>query len=150
MVCTAGQGTGSHPPGSSQSPAAPSQCRGTCQQGQCVGHQLVEGEVVVQLLPQRPPAALQGEAVVSGWGQGWGLPHWPCHHGTLTEQVPRRKESRLRHTGSRISMLLKLRHLADARAHAKADWGEERGEHHCPVVLCQDWVRMGRSVLSWD
>lgn len=29
-------------------------------------------------------------------------------------------------------MLLKLRHLADARAHAKADWGE--GEHHCPTL----------------
>lgn len=40
-------------------------------------------------------------------------------------------------------MLLKLRHLADARAHAKADWGEERGKHHCPVMLCQDWGGMG-------
>lgn len=141
MVCTAGQGTGSHPPGSSQSPLLPHpRPGGTCEQGQRVGHQLVEGEVVVQLLPQRAPAALQGEAAVSGWGQGWGQPPWLCHHRTLTEQVPRRKESRLRQTGSRISMLLKLRHLADARAHAKADWGEERGEHHCPVMLCQDWV----------
>lgn len=46
-------------------------------------------------------------------GQGW----------SLTEQVPLRKESRLRHTGNRISMLLKFRHFAEARAHASADWG---------------------------
>lgn len=89
----------------------------------------MEGEVVVQLLPQRPSTALQGEVAASGWGWGWtwGRPRWPCHRGALTEQVPRRKERRLRQTGSRISMLLKLRHLADARAHAKADCGEERG-----------------------
>lgn len=143
MVCTARQGTGdSHPPASSPLSPHPS-AEGTCEQGQSAGHQLVEGEVVVQLPPQRPPAALQGAAAASGWGQGWGRPHWLCHHGTLTEQVPRRKESRLRQTGSRISMLLKLRHLADARAHAKADWGEERGKHHCPVMLCQDWGGMG-------
>lgn len=42
----------------------------------------------------------------------------------LTEKLPRKKESRLRQTGSKINMLLKLRHLADARAHAKADWGD--------------------------
>lgn len=132
------------PTGQLQSPLLPHpSAGGTCEQGQCIGHQLVEGQVVVQLLPQRPPAALQGEAAVSGWGQGRGWPHWLCRRGTLTEQVPRRKESRLRQTGSRISMLLKLRHLADARAHAKADWGEERGEHHHPFVLCQDWLRVG-------
>lgn len=85
----------------------------------------MEGEVVVQLLPQCPPAALRGEVMASGRGWGWGRPRWPCHHRALTEQVPRRKERRLRQTGSRISMLLKLRHLADARAHAKADWGED-------------------------
>lgn len=48
---------------------------------------------------------------------------WDCPWA-LTEQLPRKKESRLRQTGSKISMLLKLRHLADARAHAKADWGD--------------------------
>lgn len=72
----------------------------------------------------------------------------------------------MRQTGSRISMLLKLRHLADARAHAKADWGEEEGGEHPlshaagglrlpaaartspalpSMVLCRDWDRMGPS-----
>lgn len=99
---------------------------GTCEQGQRVGHQLVEGEVVVELLPQRSPAALQGETAGLGQGRGQGWPRSGAACWALTEQVPRRKESRLRQTGSRISMLLKLRHLADARAHAKADWGEGR------------------------
>ena len=150
----------------SRSLPCPSPARGsTCEQGQCVGHQLVEGEVVVQLLPQCPPAALRREAAVSGqgWGRGWGRPRWPCRCGALTEQVPRRKERRLRQTGRRISMLLKLRHLADARAHAKADWGEEGGECHCPVPqmgyvclqprcpprLCPAWC-CARTGMGWD
>lgn len=169
MVCTAGQGdrlSPTRPP--TPSPPSPSPAQGgTCEQGQRVSHQLVEGEVVVQLLPQRPPAALRGEEEALGQGWGRGRPRWPCRRGALTEQVPRRKERRLRQTGSRISMLLKLRHLADARAHAKADWGQEEGGEHPlsraagglrlpaaaltptpalpSMVLCRDWDRMGPS-----
>lgn len=44
----------------------------------------------------------------------------------LTEQMPLRKDSRLRHTGIRIIMLLKFKQKAEARAKAKAVWN--RGE----------------------
>ena len=39
----------------------------------------------------------------------------------LTEQVPLRKDSKFRHTGRRISMLLKFKQRAEARAQASAD-----------------------------
>lgn len=52
----------------------------------------------------------------------WGLKAQVGGSGFfLTEQVPLKKERRFRQTGNRISMLLKLRHLADARAQASAD-----------------------------
>lgn len=38
----------------------------------------------------------------------------------LTEQVPLRKDSRFRHTGTRINMLLKFKQRAEARATANA------------------------------
>lgn len=73
MVCTAGQGdrlSPTWPP--TPSPPSPSPAQGdTCEQGQRVSHQLVEGEVVVQLLSQRPPAALREEEEVLGWWRGW-------------------------------------------------------------------------------
>lgn len=46
---------------------------------------------------------------------------------SLTEQVPLRKERRFRQTGRRISMLLKLAHLAEARAQANADCRQRGG-----------------------
>lgn len=49
----------------------------------------------------------------------------------LTVQVPLRKDSRFRHTGIRIIMLLKFKHKADALAKAKVVWnrGEKRDRY---------------------
>jgi len=46
----------------------------------------------------------------------------------VTWMVPRRMDSRLRHTGSRISMQLKFRQAAGARAHDRACWVGSDGE----------------------
>lgn len=46
----------------------------------------------------------------------------PRKQRDLTTKEPRIRDSRFRHTGSRISKQLKLRTAAGALAQAKADW----------------------------
>lgn len=58
---------------------------------------------------------------------GCGAPPRPAvtwQHHVLTTKEPRIRESRFLHTGSRISMQLKLRTAAGALAQAKADWNK--------------------------
>lgn len=67
----------------------------------------------------------------------------------LTEQAPLRKDSRLRHTGIRIIMLLKFKQKAEARAKAKAVWnrGEKRDLDF--ISASSRWGLFRSTFLGW-
>lgn len=84
-------------------------------EGDHVRHQLVERDAAVQLASGGAAAALDTKQRTINVLTPRGVlsPH-------VTWMEPRRKDSRFRHTGSRMSRQLKLRQAAGARAQGRA------------------------------
>lgn len=62
------------------------------------------------------------------------------YHG-YTWMVPRRNDRRLRHTGNRMSMQLKLRQAAGALAQDRACWRHKDGRPKSAKIGCEDRLK---------
>lgn len=93
----------------------------TCVEGDHVGHQLVKGEVTIQLTGCCAAATLMGKHQIQSHTHthSWSV----CLLRTRLDHTwmdPRRKERRFLQTGSRMSMQLKFRQAAGALAQDRA------------------------------